>query len=206
MAPSPSVDALLAADEAGLLLDIADAAIIAGLLGSLPSPPPLAHLPDALREHVGVFVTLTVDGELNGCVGTIEGGEPLGHGTARHAWSAAFADPRLPALRRADYQRLMIEVSVLSPLAPLTAGSRQQTLEQLRPGVDGLVIALGAHQGVFLPAVWDQLGDPEKFLDHLQVKAGLPPAWWHEAIRAWRFTATKFARSSGELPGSPQAA
>lgn len=206
MAPSPSGDAPLTADDAEQLLDIADASIIDGLLGAPPTPPPLALLPAALRDHVGVFVTLTVGGELNGCIGSIEGAEPLGHGTARHAWSAAFADPRLPALRRADYQRLTLEVSVLSPLAPLEAGSRQGVLEQLRPGIDGLVIALGARQGVFLPAVWEHLADPEAFLDHLQLKAGIPPGWWHEAIRAWRFTAVKFSRSPGELPGSPEAA
>ncbi|HXY28906.1 MAG TPA: AmmeMemoRadiSam system protein A [Acidimicrobiales bacterium] len=206
MAPSPSADAALTAQDAGLLLDIADAAIVEGLFGGPPSVPPLALLPAALRQQVGVFVTLTVDGDLNGCIGTIEGEEPLGHGTARHARSAAFADPRLPALRRADYQRLTTEVSVLSPLAPVAAASRQRMLEQLRPGTDGLVIALGARRGVFLPAVWDQLADPEAFLDHLQVKAGLPPGWWHDAIRAWRFTATKFARRSGERPNSSQAA
>jgi len=100
MAPSPSADGALAADDASLLLDIADAAIVEGLVGGPPSAPPLALLPAALRQHVGVFVTLTVDGDLNGCIGTIEGEEPLGHGTARHAWSAAFADPRLPALAR----------------------------------------------------------------------------------------------------------
>ncbi len=206
MAPSPSADTPLTAGDAERLLDIAEAAIVDGLLGGPPSAPPLAVMPAALRAHVGVFVTLTVDGALNGCIGTVEGVEPLGRGTARHAWSAAFADPRLPALQHSDYERLVTEVSVLSPLATLVAGSRQRILEQLRPGADGLVIALGAHRGVFLPAVWDQLTDPEAFLDHLQVKAGLPPAWWHDAIRAWRFTTTTFVRRSGTQPSSTQAA
>jgi hypothetical protein len=123
MAPSHSSDLKLTPHERELLLDIADAAIVDGFLGVRPSAPPDALLPGALREHVGVFVTLTVDGQLNGCIGSIDGVEPLGHGAARHAWSAAFGDPRLPRLRPVDYSRLRIEVSVLSPLTALLAAA-----------------------------------------------------------------------------------
>ena len=167
MVPSRSSDMKLTPHERELLLDIADAAIVGGFLGVPPSAPPDALLPGALREHVGVFVTLMVDGQLNGCIGSIEGVEPLGHGAARHAWSAAFGDPRLPRLRPVDYSRLRIEVSVLSPLTAMLAVSRHQVLDQLRPGVDGLVIAAGCRRGLFLPAMWEQLPGPEVFLDHL---------------------------------------
>jgi AmmeMemoRadiSam system protein A len=198
MAPSPSADRGFALAEIELLLDIADGAIVDGLLGGPPAALPVAVLPTALRAARGVFVTLTVDGELNGCIGSIQGVEPLGHGTARHAWSAAFADPRLPALRRVDYGQLTIEVSVLSPLEPMPAMTRSQLLDDLCPGVDGLLIAAGARQGVFLPAVWDQLPEPTMFLDHLQAKAGMQPGWWPAELRAWRFTAEKFVRRAGE--------
>jgi len=52
MAPSPSADAALTAQDAGLLLDIADAAIVEGLFGGPPSVPPLALLPAALRQQI----------------------------------------------------------------------------------------------------------------------------------------------------------
>ena len=206
MVPSRSSDMKLTPHERELLLDIADAAIVGGFLGVPPSAPPDALLPGALREHVGVFVTLMVDGQLNGCIGSMEGVEPLGHGVARHAWSAAFADPRLPRLRPMDYSRLRIEVSVLSPLTAMLAVSRHQVLDQLRPGVDGLVIAAGSRQGLFLPAMWEQLPEPEVFLDHLLLKVGLVPGWWPEGMRAWRFTAETFARDVGEQPNPSQAA
>jgi len=183
--------------EAELLLDIAEAAIVDGLLRRPPSAPPVAALPHPLREHRGVFVTLTVDGSLNGCIGAIEGTEPLGRGVARYAWSAAFADPRLPSLGADDYERLLIEVSVLSSLSAVPASSRPDLLGQLRPGLDGLVIAAGARQAVFLPAVWEHLPDPDDFLDHLQAKAGMPPGKWPLAMRAYRFTAERFARTAG---------
>lgn len=205
MAPSPSPDTLTE-EEVELLLDLAEAAIVDGLLGRPPAAPPATALPIGLKEPRGVFVTLTVDGELNGCIGRIQAVEPLGHGAARHAWSAAFADPRLPPLRRADYQRLTIEISVLSPMAPIAATTRHDLLSQLRPGVDGLVIAAGPRQGVFLPAVWDQLSEPATFLDHLQLKAGLPPGGWPPDMQAWRFTAAKLSRRAGDQPTPVQAA
>jgi len=206
MAPSSSPDPTLDAAEIELLLDIADSAVVDGLHGGMPSLVPLSLLPAALCAHTGVFVTMTVDGELNGCIGSIEGVEPLAHGAARHAWSAAFADPRLPALRRADYGRLVIEVSVLSSLSPMAAASREELLSALRPGVDGLVLAVGAHQAVFLPAVWEQLPDPGVFVDHLQRKAGLPSRSWRSGTRAWRFTATKHGRRARDEPSPSQAA
>jgi len=206
MAPSRSSDTMLTPHERELLLDIADAAIVGGFLGVPPAAPPVALLPGALCEHVGVFVTLTVDGQLNGCIGSIEGAESLGHGAARHAWSAAFADPRLPRLRPVDYSRLRIEVSVLSPLTAMLAVSRRQVLDQLRPGIDGLVIAASSRQGLFLPAMWEQLPEPEVFLDHLLLKAGLVPGWWPEGMRAWRFTTETFARDVGEQPNPSRAA
>jgi len=196
--PSPSADTHLGPAETRLLLDIAAAAIIDGLLDRPPGAPPVTALPPPLREERGTFVTLTVDGSLNGCTGTIEGVEPLGHAVARHAWSSAFTDPRLPALRPEDHERLLIEVSVLSGLSPLPARSRDDLLDRLRPRVDGLVIAAGRRRAVFLPAVWEQLPDPAEFLDHLQLKAGLPAHSWPAEMRAHRFTAERFARRAGE--------
>ena len=195
-----TADAVLTGDDVELLLDIADGAVVDGLLGTPPSAPPAALLPPALRAHVGVFVTLSVDGELNGCIGSIEGVEPLAHGAARHAWSAAFADPRLPPLTRRDYERLTLEVSILSPLAAMPAGTRDDVLNDLQPGIDGLVIVAGRHHAVFLPAVWDELPEPRQFLDQLQAKAGLDRTCWPSGMHAWRFSAQVLSRRAGERP------
>lgn len=200
MAPLPSAEPFLDPGDAEVLLDLADGAVVDGLLGRRPGIPSLAVLSPSLRERLGVFATLIVDRQLNGCIGTVQGVEALGQGAARHAWSAAFADPRLPPLRPSDYNRLTIEVSVLSPLAPVEANSHQELVDQLQPGDDGLVITAGRHQGVFLPAVWDQIADPSDFLDHLLVKAGLPARWWPPAMRAYRFSAEKHVRRVGHEP------
>ena len=202
MEPSPSADRLLRDADAALLLDLAEDAIVDGLSGRPLAAPDPTTLPPALQEPRGVFVTLRVAGQLNGCIGSIHGSDPLGQAVGRCARSAAFDDPRLPPLRHADRPSLTIEISLLSPLAPVPAGSRQELLDQLRPGTDGLLIAAGRRKGVFLPAVWDQLPEPEAFLDHLQLKAGIPIGTWPPGMQAWRFTAEKLKRPAGD-PSTP---
>lgn len=196
MAPSPSTDPTLSADDARALLDIADQSIIDGLEGRPAERPTPSELPAGLQVALGTFVTLLVRGSLNGCVGTIDAVDPLGVAVHRLSRAAAFADPRLPPLVRADLDHLAIEVSVLSPLSTIDCGSRDDLRDALTAGVDGLVIGAGGREGVFLPSVWDQLPDPDSFLDHLYRKAGIRPRSWPRGMQARRFTVEKYRRSS----------
>jgi AmmeMemoRadiSam system protein A len=199
MAPSPSAEPLSDADGARLL-DIADAAIVDGLRHRVPVAPDLDALPPALREPAAVFVTLEVGDQLNGCIGTISADEPLAVATARHARAAAFGDPRLPVLRPEDHADLSIEVSVLSALEPVAAGSRDELLSALRPGVDGLILAGAGWRAVFLPKVWQRLPHPDEFVGHLLLKAGIPPAWWPPDTEAARFTVQEWRRAATTRP------
>lgn len=184
------------------LLDVADRVIVAGLDHRRPLVPDPSGFHVDLHQELGAFVTLNVRGQLNGCIGSIEGVEPLGLAVARHAWSAAFSDPRLPPLRRVDYAHLDIEVSVLSPLSALPADARNDLLGALRPGVDGLLIGAGSRRAVFLPSVWEQLPSADMFVDHLFRKAGLAPDVWPDDLRAQRFTAQKIRRDDGDAESS----
>jgi AmmeMemoRadiSam system protein A len=200
--PSPSAEPALDAGDVDRLFAIADAAILDGLRGGTRRLPAVEGLPDALLRPVNAFVTLTVDGALNGCIGGIEGTQPLAVAVAHYAWSAAFTDPRLPPLRAEEREHLVIEISLLSPLEPVPAATRAETLSQLRPHVDGLVIGCGARRGLFLPAVWEQLPDPDDFLDHLLLKAGLAPRSWPAGTVVSRFTARRYARKAGDRSSS----
>lgn len=186
-----------------ILLDVADAAILAGLAGRAPERTDLTAFPPVLREPSGVFVTLFVDGALNGCRGSVMPRDPLVVGVALSAWEAAFDDPRLPSLRRRDYAALTIEISVLSPLSPMDVGSCAELTAALRRGIDGLYIVGAGRAGVFLPSVWDELPEPDDFVRHLQRKAGLQPGWWPPDMRAYRFTAAKFGRRAGRTADRP---
>jgi AmmeMemoRadiSam system protein A len=202
MAHSPSIEPdrrraslhLLPTDE-DRLLDIAEWAIGQGLRGQPALLDVAGDWSDGLRSPAGCFVTLEVDGELNGCIGSIMPDAPLGLSVARHAHAAAFEDPRLPLLRPTDVDVLEIEISVLSPLEPIPARTRREVVERLRPGVDGLVLAAGGRLAVFLPSVWGHVPEPDDFVDRLWYKAGVRPDPWPGLVQASRFTTHSFGRS-----------
>ncbi|HSJ91562.1 MAG TPA: AmmeMemoRadiSam system protein A [Ilumatobacter sp.] len=197
MAPSPSPEPRpdpLEVHELETLVDIADDVLAAVLAGRPDERRVVGRVPEALRARRGAFVTLTVDGELNGCIGDVAGNQPLHEAVARLALSAAFDDPRLPPLHPHQYERLTIEVSVLTPFEPVVAGDRAELVALLQPHVDGVVIRAGYCSGLFLPGVWSQLPDPDLFLDQLWRKAGLPTSVWPETID--RFTTQHLSRAT----------
>jgi AmmeMemoRadiSam system protein A len=179
------------------LLDAAERSVRSGLAGEgplLPEADALESAPDGVGGRLGAFVTIRVDGRLNGCIGSVEAREPLARSVPRLAWEAAFADPRLPSLTWADEPRMSLKVSVLSPLQKLEVSSEEELLAVLRPGVDGLLIAAGLRRATFLPAVWETLPDRRDFLRHLRAKARLPRDEWLPGTTASRYTAFEFGR------------
>jgi AmmeMemoRadiSam system protein A len=153
---------------------------------------PVAYAPP-LREPRAVFVTLFHLGQLRGCIGSLEPHEPLVVAVAQNAFRAGFRDPRFDPLSEAELADLALEISLLGPLAPLRFGSEQELLSLLRPGVDGLLLRDGPHQGTFLPAVWEALPEPADFLRELKRKAGLHPEHWSPTIAVSRYTVEKIA-------------
>jgi AmmeMemoRadiSam system protein A len=141
-----------------------------------------------LREPGATFVTLREDGELRGCVGSIQAYRPLADDVVANARAAALYDTRFPPVVPAELPRIAVEVSLLSAAEPLPAGSTAEALARLRPGVDGVILEDGAARATFLPQVWEQLPEPRRFLAALQQKAGLPPGSWSPSTRLWTYT------------------
>ena len=112
----------------------------------------------------------------------------------RLARQAAFADPRLPALRAVEVPDAAITVSVLGPLEPMEADTAEEVARLLRLGVDGLLLRSGLRQATFLPAVAVSLPDPLDFVHFLERKAGWRPGEWPPGTRAYRYTAEEFGR------------
>jgi len=144
--------------------------------------------PAELRAIRATFVTLYLDDEFVGCIGTIQPRESIVASVARNARAAAFDDPRSPGVLPEDVDRLDIHISLLSPLAPMRFDSEADLIAQLRPGVDGLVIEDRFYRGTFLPSVWESLPQPEHFLAQLKRKAGLPEDYWSSTLAAYRYT------------------
>ncbi|MDQ4070023.1 MAG: AmmeMemoRadiSam system protein A [Actinomycetota bacterium] len=186
-------------EDVDALFALADLGVRAGLAGQGPPSVDPETLPPALREPLGVFVTLEVAGELNGCIGSIVPEKPLGAAVPELAWRSAFADPRLPVLTAADYPSLEIKLSLIGPLEPVPAESEDELAAGLRPGVDGVLIRGGSANATFLPAVWKKLPDPLSFLRHLQAKAGLRPGEWPAGMQAWRYETVDHRRRALDI-------
>lgn len=157
------------------LLNLARQSIAAYLEGRALPPVDLAALSPELTRPGACFVTLTIGGDLRGCIGSIEPRQPLALDVQENALGAAFRDPRFPPLSRRELERVHIEISVLTVPEPLAYSDGDDLLRKLRPGVDGVIIERGWRRATFLPQVWEKLPDRRDFLAQLCMKAGLPP-------------------------------
>ncbi|HSC01533.1 MAG TPA: AmmeMemoRadiSam system protein B [Burkholderiaceae bacterium] len=160
------------------------------------SLPPL-HEPfhAALTAPGATFVTLRIQGELRGCVGTLTALRPLGDDVRLQALCAAFRDTRFEPLARPEFDELAIEVSLLEPALPIAARSEADAHAALRPGVDGVILEWRGARATFLPQVWEQLPDPREFLAALKRKAGLAPKFWADDLRLSRYRVRKFVET-----------
>lgn len=147
----------------------------------------------AYRQAGASFVTLKINNQLRGCIGSLEPERSLVEDVARNAEAAAFKDSRFAPLTLAEWDDLQIDISVLNPPEPMSFQSEQDLIRQLRPGVDGLVLRENFHRGTFLPSVWQQLPEPREFLRQLKRKAGLDPDYWSPAIQVQRYTTSTIA-------------
>ncbi len=163
---------MFTAAEQARMLDIATDAIDMALRTGRRTVP--RDNPPFLQQDGASFVTLRRDGELLGCIGTLQPYQPLGRDIAEHALAAAFEDPRFPPLD--TLQGVHVEISVLGPLRPFPAQSYNDVVARL-PRVGAVVEAHGS-RGTFLPAVWDQLPTADVFVAGLWRKAGLRPGTW----------------------------
>jgi hypothetical protein len=150
----------------------------------------------ALAQPGATFVTLTQNGELRGCIGSLEAHRPLDQDVRANAVAAAFRDPRFAALTLAELPRTRVEVSLLTPPTPLSFSSEADALRQLRPNIDGVILTAGNHRGTFLPQVWEQLPEPREFLAHLKQKAGLPANWWSADVQLQRYEVQKWKEAT----------
>ena len=179
-----SAPATAAADPGPLLPALARAAI-ADALG-LPAQWPPAHA--ALDAPGAVFVTLTLDGALRGCIGTLEASRSLRDDTCANAVGAALRDPRFAPLTREEFARVHLEVSRLSAPVPFVAHTEAQAWAAVRPGIDGVTLQWHRHRATFLPQVWAQLPTPREFFAHLKRKAGLDDDFWADDVKLARYT------------------
>ncbi len=178
-------------EQGALLLGIARAVITKHLGLSVPLAKTAGH--PWLNEPAATFVTLKIDGELRGCIGSLKAHHSLMNDLQNNAAAAAFEDPRFPPLSREELEQITIEISLLSEPRPITFSDEADALAKLQPHVDGVVFECGRFRSTFLPQVWEQLPTPRMFMAHLKQKAGLAPDFWSGDVLLYRYEVQKFS-------------
>jgi AmmeMemoRadiSam system protein B/AmmeMemoRadiSam system protein A len=173
-------------EQGNILLDHARQTI-AEKLGREVDPEACADLEQKLEDSCfdtksGTFVTLTLKGQLRGCIGNMTSTVNLRDGVRQNAISAAFHDPRFSPLTAAELEQVHIEISILTEPQPLNHDGGEDLVRKLRPDIDGVIISKGLHRATFLPQVWKQLPRTDDFLSRLCLKAGLPANTWQSEV------------------------
>jgi AmmeMemoRadiSam system protein A len=175
----------LNSDDKRYLLDVARHAIAEKLQVIYPTPKDVDS--KSLRQKNGVFVTLHENGDLRGCIGCFESEDCLPKTVATYALAAAFDDTRFPPISKSEFKDITIEISVLG--APKKTDDITRHFKE-KPGV---IIRKGYRQATFLPQVWDDLQEPDEFMEHLCVKAGLQAdEWTREGMNFSVYTVDSF--------------
>ncbi len=174
------------------LIEIAKQSIAHGLNTGKALTTSLSDYDSNLLQTRSCFVTLNLNGQLRGCIGSLEARRPLVEDVAENAFSAAFRDPRFKPMTVEEFQAIDIHISILTPASEMTFTSEADLLSQLRPGEDGLILEDQGKRGTFLPSVWESLHTPEQFWRELKRKAGLPYEHWSKTLKVYRYTTQIF--------------
>lgn len=168
----------LTPEEQKTLLRMAREAMEHAVRGEKLPPLDPSELSDNLREEGASFVTLTVRGQLRGCIGALEAYQPLADDVREHAVAAALEDPRFPRVREDELNRIQVEVSRLTRPVPLAYKDSDDLVSKLRPHVDGVILKDGFRRATFLPQVWEKIPDPSEFIGNLCYKMGAEGDLW----------------------------
>ena len=126
------------------------------------------------------FVTLTKNGALRGCVGSLQAYQELYKDVIINAINAAFKDFRFEPLQKVELSHIKIEVSVLTTPKILRYKDEEDLLQKLKPNM-GIILEKWNHRATFLPQVWEMLPNKREFLEELSLKAGLRKDDWKTA-------------------------
>jgi uncharacterized protein len=165
-------------------------------IGKATRPP--KETPKKLFEHCGVFVTINsvLHGakELRGCIGYPYPTSPLVEAVIDSAINAATEDPRFESLTLVELDKVVFEVSVLTPPEPVEVKNPKEYMRKIKVGEDGLIIERGYQKGLLLPQVPVEWGwCEEEFLCQCCMKAGLPPdTWLTKDAKIYKFKAIIF--------------
>jgi AmmeMemoRadiSam system protein A len=144
---------------------------------------------ELLSARAPCFVSLkTLDGELRGCIGTIEPAkETLAEEIVANAISAAINDPRFEPVQEDELPQLRYSVDVLMP-------AEETSFEELDPAVFGVIVEdeNGGRRGLLLPDI-PGVESAEHQVQIAARKAGIPDG---TPVKLWRFRVERFREAT----------
>ncbi len=172
----------LSQQEGEFLVHLARSTVEVYLQNGKRNQPP-KDTPAKLFEKCGVFVTISIprgrEKELRGCIGYPYPTTPLVEAVIDSAINAATEDPRFEPMGPSELDRVIFEVSVLTPPEQVHTDNPKDYVKKIKVGEDGLIIEQGWRKGLLLPQVPIEWGwGEEEFLCQCCMKAGLPPDSW----------------------------
>ena len=182
---------ILNGDDEKTVFDVIKKSIEQGLETGTAYKPDTESFSELLQKKYAVFITLKIAGDLRGCIGTTEATLPLIDAVAHFAFAAAFSDPRFKPLTREEYKNVDISLSILTTPVPMSFTDEPDLVNQLRPGIDGLIIEKNNRRATFLPVVWESIHDAQQFVNELKRKAGIQT--FESPDKAWRYTAEYYS-------------
>jgi uncharacterized protein len=168
--------------------------------GKIIKPP--KGTPKMLFEQCGVFVTINsvkgAEKELRGCIGYPYPTSPLVEAVIDSAIKASTQDPRFEPMAPKELDKVVFEISVLTPPEPVQTSDPKEYVKKIKVGEDGLIIERGYRKGLLLPQVPIEWGwCEEEFLCQCCMKAGLPPdSWLAKDTKISKFKAIIFEEQS----------
>lgn len=178
------------------LIELAEESIRYGVAHGRKPHVDLSSLGDWAAVPRATFVTVYLDGRLNGCIGMLAARRAVVEDIVSNAYGAAFEDPRFRPITEDDLPDVSVHIAILGELSPIDVHSDAELIEEMRPGIDGVVLDDGRRRGTFLPAVWEKLPDRVAFLNHLKLKAGMAPGEWPSGLAVYRFEVEEFDRDA----------
>ena len=150
---------------------------------------------DTFKLKAGVFVTITIDKKLRGCIGYVQSDDELTKTVMDAAYQAAFHDPRFSPLSEEEFGKIKLEISVLSPPFPLAS------YDEIELGKHGLILEESGRKALLLPQVpIEHKMNRDEFLSALCNKAGLYEEYWKEKQLSLKgFTASVFSEDDEDL-------
>lgn len=175
------------------ILGLARSAILDNL-GSPHEEPGAESLPSILENKGASYVRLTIDGQLRGENGSPHCEHRLPQSIRQSAYRAAFSDSRFQPIKPDELDRLDVEVSLVTPLEPISANSVTELGDCIIPAIDGLHVVTEYGEFSLFPSYWASHSNTRMFITQLLRKAHIDPREWHDDYEWYKFQTLTFSK------------